>query len=291
MSSFPKISIVTPNYNGAKYLEDTILSVLSQNYPNLEYIIIDGGSSDGSLDIIRKYEKKLVWWISEPDHGMYHAIQKGFDRSTGEIMAWINSDDMYHRNAFYSVAEIFDSFKQVNWLVGENTFYDEYGRTVFCNESRFFSKYDFYNYDFRWIQQESVFWRRCLWDRAGSSLNIDLKYAGDFDLWLRFIQIDRLFVTTALIGGFRFRRNNQLSLDHMKEYLQEAELEIKKINLSKKERRVFTTYKRLHKFISIIKKIKIFRTDWMVNRYSSKHLLKVSRIGYDWHQMKFILLD
>lgn len=91
---YPRISIVTPNYNKKEFLEKTILSVLSQGYPNLEYIVIDGGSTDGSVEIIKKYEKDLAFWMSEPDEGMYHVIKKGFEHSTGEIMAWINSDDI-----------------------------------------------------------------------------------------------------------------------------------------------------------------------------------------------------
>src|ERR1035437_8493898 len=136
MSSFPKISIVSPNFNGAAYLEETILSVLSQNYPNIEYIIVDGGSTDGSQEIIKKYNDQLAWWISEPDNGMYDAIQKGFDRSTGEIMAWINSDDMYQKKAFFTIAEIFKNFPQICWLEGTNTWYDIYGRTVKSKPAR-----------------------------------------------------------------------------------------------------------------------------------------------------------
>ena len=132
--NYPKISIVTPNYNMGAYLEETIKSVISQNYPNLEYFIIDGGSNDNSLEIIKKYERHLTYWISEKDNGMYHAIQKGFEKSTGEIMAWLNSDDMYHSNSLFIVAEIFDSFPQVEWLLGASTTFDEKGRTVFCSQ-------------------------------------------------------------------------------------------------------------------------------------------------------------
>jgi glycosyltransferase involved in cell wall biosynthesis len=105
--NLPKISIITPNYNGGEYLEETIQSILTQNYPNLEYIIIDGGSTDNSVEIIKKYEDQLSFWVSEPDKGLYDAIQKGFDKSSGEIMAWLNSDDLYHKNAFFTVVEIF----------------------------------------------------------------------------------------------------------------------------------------------------------------------------------------
>ena len=97
--NFPKITIVTPSFNQGQYLEETILSVINQNYPNLEYIIIDGGSSDNSVEIIKKYEKHLAYWVSESDEGVCYAIQKGFQKSTGDLMAWINSDDMFHKKS------------------------------------------------------------------------------------------------------------------------------------------------------------------------------------------------
>jgi glycosyltransferase involved in cell wall biosynthesis len=286
-----KISIVTTNFNGAKYLEATILSVLSQNYPEIEYIIVDGGSTDGSVEIIKKYEKQLAWWISEPDNGMYYAIQKGFDHSTGEIMAWINSDDMYHKNSFYTIAEIFSSFEQVNWLVGASTFYDEKGRTVICNQSRLLNKFDFYNYDYKWIQQESVFWRRNLWEKAGSHLNVNLKYAGDFDLWLRFFQIDKLFFTYALIGGFRLRGSDQLSLDHVKEYFYEANSVLSNVKLSNKEKKDLLNYQRLIKIESYSKRLRLYRTLSLFRNFRSKFFAKPPVISFDRIKQKFVLID
>ena len=289
LNHFPKITIVTPNYNGAAYLEETILSVLNQNYPNLEYIIVDGGSIDGSIDIIKKYENRLTLWISEPDNGMYEAIQKGFEKSTGEIMAWINSDDMYHKNAFYTVEEIFSSISQVNWLVGTATAFDESGRTVTAIPGRQFTKFDFYNHDYKWIQQESVFWRRTLWEKAGSCLNISFRYAGDIDLWLRFFQAERLFITQALIGGFRLRRANQITLDHLGEYLQEADLAVSKVKLNAEEKKILSNYWYMLRIESVLRKLKFLKTDWMIRRYRAKYFPKPARVEFDRYKMEFVL--
>jgi glycosyltransferase involved in cell wall biosynthesis len=229
LKNYPKISIITPVFNQVNYIEHTIVSILSQGYPNLEYIIIDGGSTDGTLDIIKKYESQLGFWLSEPDKGMYEAIQKGFDRSTGEIMAWLNSDDMYHPRSLGLIAEIFQDFPTVKWLTGIPTCYDEKGRVVQIGWSARWSKYRYYNLSETFIQQESTFWHRHLWEASGSKVNTSLRLAGDFDLWIRFFQHEKLYFVASLVGGFRMRSSNQLSLDHYQEYLQEAAASRKKI--------------------------------------------------------------
>lgn len=223
--SLPKITIVTPSFNQGKYLEDTILSVLGQGYPNLEYIIIDGGSTDGSLDIIRKYERQLAWWVSERDNGLYHALQKGFERSSGEIMAWLNADDIYHPKSLFTVADIFGRFGQVKWIMGANTFFDEGGRAFLYDDLPYgqrWSRRRLVLFDGRFIQQESVFWRRELWDLAGSAIDQNHPLAADFELWLRFSRHERLYSTSFMLGGFRFRTENQKSYNQRDQYLNEV---------------------------------------------------------------------
>jgi len=278
----PKISIVTPCFNSGEYLEETILSVLGQNYPNLEYIIIDGGSTDNTLNIIKKYEEKLTYYVSEKDDGMYDAIQKGFDKSTGEILAWINADDLYHRKSFFIIAEIFSEFQDVNWLVGASTHWDEQGRGVAVSCSRKFTKYDFLSGDFKWIQQESCFFRKVLYEKAGSYMNKTLKYAGDFELWLRFFRHEQLYVIDALIGGFRLRSSNQLSLEGMPKYLEEVKAVLKSEGITKAEKIKVLRYKILYGLINfaskvLIKTLNIYRkfefgktTDIKFNRITQK---------------------
>lgn len=282
-----KISIITPNFNGGQFLEQTILSVLNQKYADLEYIVIDGGSTDNSLEIIKKYEKHLAYWVSEPDKGMYEAIQKGFDKSSGEVMAWLNSDDMYHPNALQSVAEIFESIGEVNWLVGASTYFDEKSRTVTCVQTRGFTRLDFLNADFKWIQQESVFWRRSLWEKSGSRLNTNLKYAGDFELWLRFFQHEPLNVTHALIGGFRLRSSNQFSLEHLDDYLEEVKVCLRNMEVSISDKKILSGYHRLKRIEALLQSLHVLNTARFSHKYRNKHFGSAPVIRFDRNKMKF----
>ncbi len=223
--SLPKITIVTPSFNQARYLESTILSVLGQGYPNLEYIVIDGGSTDGSVDIIRKYEQQLAYWVSEKDNGLYDALQKGFGRSSGEIMAWLNADDMYHPKSLFTVAELFGRFGEVQWLMGANTYFDEAGRSFLYDDLPYgqrWSRLRLQVFGGRFIQQESVFWRRTLWEQAGAFIDQNHSLAADFELWLRFFKYQRLYSTSFMLGGFRFRTENQKSYNQRDQYLGEV---------------------------------------------------------------------
>lgn len=289
----PKVSIVTPVYNQAQYLEKTIYSLLQQNYPNLEYIIVDGGSTDGTLEIIKKYEDKLAYWISEKDNGMYEAIQKGFEKSTGEIMAWLNADDIYIQNSLYVISEIFTSFDQVNWLTGSNTFIDESDRIIRIGNSRNLNRYDFLSNDYKWIQQESTVWRRSLWEKAGALVNTELRLAGDFELWLRFLRYEKLYVIDAPIGAFRVRSSNQLSLIEKDNYEKEA-FDILKdeiASLDKRDYAVLSAYKRAKKTFDFLAKFRLFSTDKMMNKYKKNTFGFVPSIDFNRMTQQFDLSE
>jgi glycosyltransferase involved in cell wall biosynthesis len=228
-----KISIVTPSYNQVSFLQETIDSVLSQQDPNYEYIIIDGGSTDGSVDLIKQYAGRLTYWISEPDQGPYDAINKGFSKTTGDIMGWINSDDKYTPGAFTIVRDIFTQFSEIQWLstvqaLGWNAqgqatsinFSGGFNRTSFLKGGNLPTKRSFQR---RFIQQESTFWRRSLWEQAGGRLDSTLHLAADFELWARFYQHSQLYGVLAPLGGFR-SHGNQRSVIHAEQYLAEAEM-------------------------------------------------------------------
>jgi glycosyltransferase involved in cell wall biosynthesis len=256
---WPRISIVVPNYNQGDYLEDTLRSILDQGYPRLELLVVDGGSTDQSVEVIQRYEAHLAWWVSEPDRGMYEAVQKGFARSTGEIMGWIGSDDMYHRYALFTVGEIFERHTQIRWLTGCPTHHDEYGRSFFGGGMRSWSKFNYYRGDFKFIQQESTFWRRALWEEAGAHVDADLKNAGDLELWTRFFRHAKLYVTAAPIAGYRYRRSNQLTLDHLDRYLREAHeaLRRERALLSSEDRRTLRRILRIDALVRLVSRLRL----------------------------------
>ncbi len=228
---WPKMTVVTPSFNQVEYIEATIRSVLLQGYPNLEYIIMDGGSTDGSQDIIRKYEPWLARWESGPDGGQYSAIQKGFSYCGGEIMAWLNSDDEYFPWTLHVVAEIFLTFPHVRWLsttslctIGPQGGLFDIGRMPGYTRLAFFSQS--LKREPVIIQQESTFWRRDLWDQSGAYLAGDLHYAGDFELWARFWQFEELVTTPTPLAVFRIHERQKTS--NLDDYFEEAQMVLNK---------------------------------------------------------------
>ncbi len=187
--NLPKISIITPSFNQGRFIEKTILSVLNQNYPNLEYIIIDGGSTDTSVEIIKKYESQLAYWVSEPDNGQSHALNKGFEKATGDILAYLNSDDWYEDNVFKYIAECFIKNK-LHVLLGNCTIlFQNPAIQSFVRKPinvSFESLLQYWKINFC-PPQPSVFFSKELLDKVGI-IDESLNYGMDLDLWLRMAQ-------------------------------------------------------------------------------------------------------
>lgn len=181
-SSWPLVSIVTPSYNQAPFIEETMRSVLLQGYPNMEYLVIDGGSTDGSVDIIRKYEPWLAYWVSERDNGQSQAINKGWRRSHGSVVAWLNSDDTYLPGAIGRAVEFFRSHPAVALAYSDYCFTDEHGRRIQVLEVADFDMWSELRHNI--IPQPATFLRREALDAVGM-LDEDLHFAMDYDLWIR----------------------------------------------------------------------------------------------------------
>ncbi len=206
--TIPKISIITPSFNQGLYLEDCIKSVLDQGYPNLEFILLDGGSTDLSRFIIKKYEKHFTYCRSEKDAGQYAAINEGINRATGEIIAWLNSDDMLHPGALWQIANAYAADKEALWFTGIPSTWNTFGELTYINPDPPDWSYQYLlnitkSLPIIFLQQESTFFTKKLWDMAGGKLDTRYQLAADFELWLRFSRYSEVMKLDTLIGGFR----------------------------------------------------------------------------------------
>jgi len=180
----PFITMVTCSYQQARYLERAMRSVIEQDYPYLEYIVIDGGSTDGSEAVIRRYRHALAYWVSEPDRGQTDALVKGFNRATGEIHGWLCSDDLLLPGALDAVAEFFHAHRGVMAAYGDALWIDANGHFLRPKKEMGFNRFVF-RHDHNYIPQPSMFWRRALYDAVGG-LDPEYDLAMDADLWDRF---------------------------------------------------------------------------------------------------------
>ena len=195
------VSIVTPSFNQAPYLEDTIRSVLEQDYPELEYTIVDGGSTDGSVDIIRRYADRLSWWVSEPDKGQTDALNKGFARAKGEILAWLNSDDTYQPGAVSEAAAFLQSRPEVGLVYGEANFIDENGHVI-GHFPAAQTDYRRLRRGYVHIPQQAAFFRADLWRKVGP-LDPSFYFAMDYDLWVRLAALAPIHYVPRTWANFR----------------------------------------------------------------------------------------
>lgn len=207
LKGIPKISIVTPSYNQGQFLEETIQSVLNQDYPNLEYIIIDGGSTDNSVDIIKKYEDRLAYWVSEPDKGQSHAINKGISRATGEIINWINSDDLLCDGALLKVGGFFCSHPDIDVCYGDFIPINGNGKAITYGRCLHFSKWMLLSG--MSLPQQTTFFRRDLIRKYGA-IDETLHLSMDYELYLRFAFNDCNFkYIKGPLGKFRIYRTTK----------------------------------------------------------------------------------
>jgi len=210
--TLPRISVVTPNLNYGEFLNRAVVSVLDQSYPALEYLVIDGGSTDESVRVLERQATRGVRWEVLPGLGQYASINHGFAKTSGEIMGWLNSDDIYLPWTLRTVATIFQAFPDVEWIVGApSIMQDDAVQEVaptrpFSREALALGLYN--GGAFGLVQQESCFWRRQLWDRAGP-LSENCGLAADFDLWMRFARYAELVACAALLGGFSVHDANR----------------------------------------------------------------------------------
>jgi len=300
-----RFAIVTPSFNRTKYLDDTIRSVVTQqgNF-EIDYLIQDGGSNNDVIDILKHWENEIktnrfipqcrrlkFQWECVKDNGMYDAINRGFAKISGNVMAWINSDDMYHSYAFETIVNILSQYEDVHWITGIPNSYNEHGSKAGMDlfpaaYSRDFISRGYYNakflrYGFNWVQQESTFWRSDLWRKVGGRLDEEKTFAADFYLWKDFAKHTDLVKVYSLLGGYRCH-GEQLTSDP-NNYSKELDLverppvgllvlRVILVNMPFMRRVIFSKQSR-----NIFLKLLGLQRDWLVGR-----IVKWSYIDKKW---------
>jgi glycosyltransferase involved in cell wall biosynthesis len=292
-----KFTIVTPTFNSELYLQETIRSVISQKGDFLiEYVIVDNQSTDATLKIVEQFQYSLktenfsisckgvaLRYICEQDEGMYDAINRGFHNATGDIYAWINSDDIYLPGAFDAIAKAFQSFPEILWLKGITSYINEQSAIYSVGECYLYRQdwiaKGLYGTDLYFIQQDSVFWRSELWLRSGG-VDSFLKMAGDYFLWIKFAKLASLYSIKAYVSCFR-KSQTQKSVD-MVSYMGEIETHFDKCTDFNKKFRLFNRLNRLTfgKIDSLIQRIIFGAYEYKLLTYDAQMKLKLIESQY-----------
>jgi glycosyltransferase involved in cell wall biosynthesis len=213
--TLPKISIVTPSFNQGAFIEEALLSVKEQNYPDVEHIVVDGASTDGTVHILRRYAGKPGWrhlrWISEPDRGQSDALNKGFRMATGNVIGWMNSDDRYRHGCFATITEGFTKHPNADILYGDYTWMDENGQITDIRREIEFSRFILSYHHVLYIGTVSTFFRRRLFE-DGNFLDINLQYAMDYEFFLRLAEKGYHFQhLPSILADFRWHAESKSS--------------------------------------------------------------------------------
>lgn len=249
-NSHPKISIITPSYNQGHLIGETIESVVSQNYPNFEHIVIDGASTDDTVDILKNYDEQITW-VSEPDDGQADAINKGLEMASGDIITYLNSDDVYLPNTLNTVAEYFRDHQEAMWLTGDYFIIDEYGNKIqsyiaaykrFLRKNPTFTRLCIANY----IIQPSTFWRKELTKKIGL-FNEQLEYCMDFDYWLRAMQEHPLHTVPTHFSLFRIHQSSKGGALYQKQFAEEHQ-----VVLQYTQHPIIRILHRIHAFLIVL---------------------------------------
>jgi len=263
--NFPKISIITPSYNQGQFLEETIRSVLDQDYPNLEYIIIDGGSTDNSVEIIKKYEAHLAYWVREKDRGQTNAINKGFKRATGDILNWLNSDDLLAPRALRAVAAAFDKCPDADFYFGDFKVIDNRGRNMFSRKS---PPYHFATlfWGRQLSNQPAVFFKRSVPEDIGY-LDESLNFCMDTEFWIRaarhrkiFHQIKKPLAMARLHGDAKTAQLQKVLHEEHKSIVRRYR-QWRLAEGSILEDKYYTVLNRLWRFVAAFNRC-VYRGDW-----------------------------
>ena len=219
-SRFPRITIVTPALGNAEHLEATLRSVVYQDYPNLEYIVIEDGASDEPRRILEKYQAHFCWLSCAAGTELCAALNMAFAKSTGEILGWLEPGEMLHTNGLAVIGGIFAALPEAEWITGRPFNFSPSGMPTGMKHLERWSRIRFLAGGNKYIHRDTTFWRRSLWERAGGALATEYGAAGEFELFVRFFRHARLYSVDALIGGYRTHPGNHSATGSHKRYNQ-----------------------------------------------------------------------